>query len=49
VILAWCVATTGSYDSMFRILAAVVGGVAAAALIIQLPANGAGAHPESVR
>ncbi len=39
VILAWCVATTGSYDSMFRILAVVVAVVAAAALIIRLPAD----------
>ena len=44
VILAWCVATTGSYESMFRILAGVVALVAAAALIVRLPADRAALH-----
>jgi MFS family permease len=37
VLLAWCVDVTGSYAAMFRILAAIVGGVAAAALVIEIP------------
>jgi MFS family permease len=39
VLLAWCVAWTGSYDSMFRLLAGVVALVSVAALVIRTPAG----------
>lgn len=42
VLLAWCVAWTGSYDAMFRILAGIVALVAGAALVIRMPASGQG-------
>jgi MFS family permease len=37
LLLAWCVASTGSYAAMFRILAAVITVTAAAALIVEIP------------
>lgn len=37
LLLAWCVEWTGSYAAMFTILAAIVGGTAAAALVISMP------------
>jgi MFS family permease len=37
LLLAWCVKWTGSYATMFRILAAVIAAVAAAALVAPLP------------
>ena len=37
LLLAWCVAWTGSYTAMFRILAAVIAVVAIAAFIVPLP------------
>jgi MFS family permease len=39
VMLAWCVDATGSYTAMFRILAAIVATVAAAALVVEVPAT----------
>jgi MFS family permease len=41
VLLAWCVAWTGSYAAMFRILAAVIASVALAALVISMPPKAA--------
>jgi MFS family permease len=38
LLLAWCVAWTGSYQGMFRILAAAIACIAIAALFIPLPA-----------
>ena len=35
--LAWCVAWTGSYAAMFRVLAAVIAAVAGGALVVRLP------------
>jgi len=35
--LAWCVAWTGSYAAMFRVLAVVIAAVAAGALAVRLP------------
>ena len=37
LLLAWCVELTGSYAAMFRILAALVAGVAATAAVTRLP------------
>jgi MFS family permease len=37
LVLAQCVAATGSYAAMFRILAVVIAGVGAAALVVALP------------
>jgi MFS family permease len=37
LLLAWCVDWTGSYESIFFLLAAVIGVVAATALLIHLP------------
>jgi MFS family permease len=37
LLLAWCVEWTGSYGAMFRVLAAAVGCVAIAGLVISLP------------
>lgn len=37
LLLAWCVEWTGSYASVFYVLAAVVGALAAGALVITLP------------
>ena len=37
LLLAWCVDWTGSYQSIFFLLAAVIGVVAAAALLVHLP------------
>ena len=37
VLLAWCVAWTGSYAAMFTILAAIIGAVALGALLISMP------------
>jgi MFS family permease len=37
LLLAWCVASTGSYATMFQILAAVVLVVAVAAMVVPLP------------
>lgn len=43
VLLAWCVAVTGSYDSMFRVLAGVVAAVAVSALTVRLPGDASSA------
>jgi MFS family permease len=43
VLLAWCVAWTGSYAAMFTILAGVIGSVALCALVIGLPPKPAAA------
>jgi MFS family permease len=40
LLLAWCVAWTGSYQSMFRILAVAIAGLAIAALRVPLPVEG---------
>jgi MFS family permease len=37
LLLAWCVEWTGSYATMFEILAAVIGGTGLAALIVSMP------------
>jgi MFS family permease len=37
LLLAWCVEWTGSYAAMFRLLAAVIGTVAVAGLLVSLP------------
>jgi MFS family permease len=37
LLLAWCVASTGSYTAMFRILAAVIATLGAAALAVAVP------------
>jgi MFS family permease len=37
LLLAWCVEWTGSYQAMFRILAAVIAATAAAALMVGVP------------
>jgi MFS family permease len=37
LLLAWCVAATGSYAAMFQVLAAIVLATAAAALLVPLP------------
>jgi MFS family permease len=37
LLLAWCVAWTGSYQSIFFLLAVVIGSVAAASLLVRLP------------
>jgi MFS family permease len=37
LLLAWCVAWTGSYQSIFFVLAAVIGLVSAASLFVRLP------------
>jgi MFS family permease len=37
LLLAWCVEWTGSYQAMFRILAAIIAATAAAALAVPLP------------
>jgi MFS family permease len=37
LLLAWCVAWTGSYAGMFYVLAAAVGAVAATGLVVRLP------------
>jgi MFS family permease len=37
LLLAWCVEATGSYAAMFRILAAVIAALAAAALVVSIP------------
>jgi MFS family permease len=39
LLLAWCVAWTGSYQGMFRILAVAIAGLAIAALRVPLPAT----------
>jgi cyanate permease len=39
LLLAWCVAWTGSYQGMFRILAVAIAGLAIAALRVPLPAH----------
>jgi MFS family permease len=44
LLLAWCVARTGSYRVMFEILAAVIAAIGAAALAVRIPAP-AGAVP----
>jgi MFS family permease len=38
LLLAWCLESTGSYTTMFHILAAAVAAVAVAALLVSLPA-----------
>ena len=38
LLLAWCLERTGSYATMFEILAAVIAAVAVAALVVSLPA-----------
>jgi MFS family permease len=45
LLLAWCVEATGSYAAMFRILSAVVGATAIAALVVRMPAPAAGVAP----
>ena len=37
LLLAWCIAWTGSYEGMFRVLAVAIGGVGLAALWVPLP------------
>ena len=37
LLLAWCVAWTGSYAAMFRLLAALIAATAAAAAVVRLP------------
>jgi MFS family permease len=37
LLLAWCVDWTGSYATMFQILAAIIAAVAIAALLVSLP------------
>jgi MFS family permease len=37
LLLAWCLALTGSYAGMFQILAAVIGAVGVAALVMSMP------------
>ena len=39
LLLAWCVAWTGSYAAMFRILAGVMAAAAGSALVVTLPAS----------
>jgi MFS family permease len=39
LLLAWCVAWTGSYAAMFRVLAAVIALTAAGALVVRIPAT----------
>jgi MFS family permease len=39
VLLAWCIEWTGSYEAMFRILAAVIAAVGLAALVVPAPAR----------
>jgi MFS family permease len=39
LLLAWCVAWTGSYGAMFRLLAGVIACVAVSALLVALPAT----------
>jgi MFS family permease len=39
LLLAWCVAWTGSYQGMFRILAVAIAGLAIAAFRVRLPAT----------
>jgi MFS family permease len=48
LLLAWCVAWTGSYQSMFRILAGVIAAVSLTALIVRLPPAGS-ASPDVPR
>jgi MFS family permease len=38
LLLAWCVEWTGSYDSVFYLLSAVIVALAAGALLVKLPA-----------
>jgi MFS family permease len=38
LLLAWCVEWTGSYDSVFYLLSAVIAALAAGALLVKLPA-----------
>ena len=37
LLLAWCVAATGSYAAMFQVLAGVIAATAAAALVVEIP------------
>ena len=37
LLLAWCVASTGSYVAMFRILSGVIAATGAAALVVEIP------------
>jgi MFS family permease len=46
LLLAWCVEATGSYAMMFRVLAAVIAGLAATALAVDVPSQG-GVRPTS--
>jgi MFS family permease len=48
LLLAWCVDRTGSYASMFRVLAAVVGLAAIAALVTPMPPVVAPAPPTPI-
>jgi MFS family permease len=48
LLLAWCVASTGSYSTMFQILAGVIGLVGAAALVIPMPPRLTEASPQTV-
>lgn len=45
LLLAWCVAATGSYAAMFEILAAVIAVVGIGAAIVPTPARTAVGHP----
>jgi MFS family permease len=47
LLLAWCVDWTGSYRSIFFLLAVVIGLVAAAALFVHLPEPPEGETAES--
>jgi MFS family permease len=46
LLLAWCVEATGSYAMMFRVLAAVIAGLAATALAVDVPSQD-GVRPTS--
>jgi MFS family permease len=51
LLLAWTVDFTGSYTLMFRILAGVVAGTAAAALLVEIPrpALAPASRPHTIR
>jgi MFS family permease len=40
LLLAWCVEWTGSYRSMFQILAVIIGALGVAALVVRVPSGG---------
>jgi hypothetical protein len=39
LLLAWCIASTGSYAVMFEILAVVIGAVGVAAMLVAIPSS----------